>query len=70
MTLVIYLIAAIVVLGVFFLLLSSAATVYLKFRGTRVVTCPETKEPAAVEVDAKYAAFTVPIGERGLRLKD
>ncbi len=70
MILAIYLIAAIVVLGVFFLLLSSAATVYLKFRGTRLVTCPETKEPAAVEVDAKYAAFTAPIGERGLRLKD
>lgn len=70
MTLVIYLIAAIVVLGVCFLLLSSAAAAYLKFRGTRLVTCPETKEPAAVEVDAKYAAFTAPIGERGLRLKD
>jgi hypothetical protein len=70
MTLIIYLIAAIVVLGVFFLLLSSAAAVYLKFRGTRLVTCPETKESAAVEVDAQYAAFTVPIGERGLRLKD
>ena len=69
MTLIIYLIAAIVVLGVFFLLLSSAAAVYLKFRGTRLVSCPETKEPAAVEVDAKYAAFTAPTGER-LRLKD
>jgi hypothetical protein len=70
MTLIIYLLAAIVVLGVFFLLLSSAAAVYLKFRGTRLVTCPETKEPAAVEVDAKYAAITAPTGERGLRLKD
>lgn len=54
----------------FFLLLSSAATAYLKFRGTRLVTCPETEEPAAVEADAKYAAFTASIGERGLRLKD
>ena len=70
MTLIIYLLAAIVVLGVFFLLLSSAVAVYLKFRGTRLVTCPETKEPAAVEVDAKYAAIAAPTGERGLRLKD
>jgi len=70
MMLVIYLITAIVVLSVFFLLLSSAATAYLKFRGMRLVSCPETKEPAAVEVDAKYAAFTAPIGEEGLRLKD
>ena len=43
MILAIYLIAAIVVLGALFLLLSAAATVYLKFRGTRLVTCPETK---------------------------
>ena len=70
MTLIIYLIAAIVVLGVFFLLLSSAAAAYLKFRGTRLVTCPETKEPAAVEVDAQYAGFTALMGERGPRLKD
>jgi hypothetical protein len=42
--------------------------VYLKFRGKRLVSCPETREPAAVEVDAKYAAFTAPIGEEGLRL--
>ena len=70
MTLIIYLIAAIVVLGVFFLLLSSAAAAYLKFRGMRLVSCPETKEPAAVEVDAKYAALTAPIGEEGLRFKD
>src|SRR6266536_6165009 len=70
MTVLVYLLVAIVVLGVFFLLLSSAAAAYLKFRGTRLVTCAETKEPAAVEVDANYAAFTASIGERGLRLKD
>ena len=70
MTPIIYLIAAIVVLSVLFLLLPAAATAYLKFRGTRLVTCPETKEPAAVEVDANYAAFTASIGERGLRLRD
>jgi hypothetical protein len=59
-----------VVLSVFFLLLWAAATAYLKFRGMRLVNCPETKETAAVEVDAKHAAFTASIGERGLRLKD
>ena len=31
---------------------------YLKFRGTRVVVCPETREYAAVEVDAGHAATT------------
>lgn len=29
---------------------------YLTYRGTRVVTCPETGKPAAVEVDAVHAA--------------
>jgi len=43
---------------------------YLKLRGTRVVTCPETKAPAAVEVDARNAAFSAVLGETELRLKD
>ena len=30
----------------------------LKFRGRRVITCPETQEGAAVSVDAMHAAFT------------
>jgi hypothetical protein len=43
---------------------------YFKFRGIRLITCPETRKPAAVEVDAKYAALIAPISARGLRLKD
>jgi hypothetical protein len=31
---------------------------YLTYRGTRVVTCPETGRPAAVEVDARFAAVS------------
>ena len=61
---------ALLILGVLFLLFLPAANAYLKFRGTRLISCPETKEPAAVEVDAKYAAFTASIGEQGLRLND
>ena len=61
---------AMVVLSVLFLLLSAAAAAYLKFRGRRLVSCPETKETAAVEVDVKYAALSASMGERGIRLKD
>jgi hypothetical protein len=61
---------AFLILGVLLLLFLAAANAYLKFRGTRLVSCPETKETAAVEVDAKYAAFTASIGEQGLRLND
>lgn len=59
-----------VVLTAAFLLVWSALHVYFKFRGTRLVTCPETREPAAVEVNAKYAALVASISARGLRLKD
>ena len=42
---------------------------YAKYRGTRVITCPETKEPAAIEVDAAHAAFSAVTDEPELRLK-
>ncbi len=42
---------------------------YRKFRGTRVVTCPETRAPVAVELDAGHAAATNLTGEADLRLK-
>jgi hypothetical protein len=43
---------------------------YRRFRGKRVVSCPETHEFAAVEVDAKHAAVTALYRERELRLED
>lgn len=42
---------------------------YRKFRGKRVVTCPETSQPAAVEVDARFAATSAVLGEPIVRLK-
>ena len=42
---------------------------YRNFRGTRVVTCPETRRPVAVELDAKHAAVTGVTGEADLRLQ-
>ena len=69
MTTVIYLTGAILALSALFLMAWIVARVYLRFRGTMLVTCPETSEPAAVEVDARHAAFTAPLGEPGLRLK-
>ena len=41
---------------------------YRKFRGTRVITCPETGCAAAVEVDKRHAAATSVVGETELRL--
>ena len=42
---------------------------YQKFRGTRVITCPETGCPAAVEVDRKHAAATTFLRERQTELR-
>jgi len=41
---------------------------YFKFRGTRLVTCPETHEPEAVNVAAGEAAMGAFINEPTLRL--
>lgn len=46
------------------------AGAYLKFRGTRVITCPENAQPAAVEVNATRAALAMLTGAPRLRLKD
>jgi len=43
---------------------------WLRMRGTRVVVCPETAEPAAVEVDAAHAAVTALVEKPDIRLKD
>jgi hypothetical protein len=67
---IIWIVSAIFVLTVVSIVAWSAARTYFKFRGKRLVTCPETSEPAGVEVDATHAAFTAATGERSLRLKD
>jgi hypothetical protein len=40
----------------------------LRWRGVRIVTCPENQAAVAVEVDAAQAARTATTGERVLRL--
>jgi hypothetical protein len=41
---------------------------YVKYRGKRLVGCPETSQPAAVDVDAWHAALTGVVGKPTLRL--
>jgi hypothetical protein len=42
---------------------------FFRMRGTRVITCPENKQPAAVHVDAGHAALTSAGGHERLRLE-
>jgi hypothetical protein len=59
---------ALVVLGI--VAASLLIPILRVYRGTRLVACPETKRPAAVELDAMRAAFS-PGGEAGrLRLSN
>ena len=41
-----------------------------RFRGSRIVTCPETNKPTIVEVDALHASLTSAVGLADIRLKD
>jgi hypothetical protein len=41
-----------------------------KYRGSRIVTCPETKMPAIVAVDSLHAALTSTVGLPDIRLED
>lgn len=43
---------------------------YLRYRGQRLVTCPETQRPAAVHVDAAQAARLALLGEQSIRLDE
>lgn len=65
---VIYLLTAALAFGLLFFIWR-AASVYFKFRGARLVSCPETAQPAGVEVDAKHAAMSGIIGIPALQLK-
>jgi hypothetical protein len=47
-----------------------ALLAWLRMRGTRVITCPETRAPAAVELDLGYGAFSTALGRPHFRLRD
>ena len=44
--------------------------IYFKFRGTRVVTCPETRKAAVVEVAAKSMGLQAIVDEPCLRVSE
>ena len=73
MNLVVYAFLAVATAGAIFLLVRALIGLYLyfHFRGTRLVTCPETKRPAAVEIDAAHIGLTSALGMSAqLRLQD
>jgi hypothetical protein len=61
-------VAVLVGVGVLFVFGRRVAGAWLRYRGTRVVVCPENREMVAVEVDATHAALSSPQGRPELRL--
>ena len=70
MTSVLYLVILIVAFVAVYFLGPPVLGAYVKYRGKRIITCPETKRPAAIDVDATHAALTAALGRPDLRLKD
>jgi len=48
--------------------LSLAVRMFLRYRGKRVITCPETQKPAAVHVNVVTAARDALFGKQNIRL--
>ncbi|MBI2555632.1 MAG: hypothetical protein HYV92_14700 [Candidatus Rokubacteria bacterium] len=61
--------AAIVALAVAYVLVPVVGAVFLRFRGTHELKCPETGAGAKVGADAGWAAFTAAFGHPVLRVK-
>jgi len=66
----IYLIVASAILGLLLFGLWYVVRAYGKQRGAQVITCPETRRPAMVEVDARRAALTSVVGQPDMRLSN
>ena len=65
-----YLIVMALVVTSLYFSIRSLARVYSHYRGTRLVTCPETGSSTIVEVDALHASFTSTVGLPDIRLKE
>jgi len=70
LTVLIILVVLVLAIGLFIFRAIPGARVYFQLRGKRVITCPETKEAAAVSVAAAEAAAGAFLSEPTLRLKE
>jgi len=67
-----YILLTVVIAGGVILIvgLRRALQTYLKFRGKRLVSCPETRKPAAVRVAAGNATLKATVGNEQLSLSE
>jgi hypothetical protein len=64
----VYVLLAVVVVTTLYFGVMYVTRTIRRFRGQRIITCPETAKPAHVEVDAVHAAFTSMVGRPELSL--
>ncbi len=64
------LIAAVILLGFFYVLVPLVINTFQRYRGKRVFRCPETGMLVEVDIDAQQAAFSSPFGKPLLRVKN
>jgi hypothetical protein len=71
MATVLYIVGVLVIVLAIYPAIPIVAAAWRRYRGTRLVTCPETNRPAAVEVNAGRAALTALLrGAPEVRLRD
>jgi hypothetical protein len=59
----------IVAVGALYVVVPVVANTYRRFRGPRTVTCPETNQPADIELDSVHAAAGAAFGKPDLRVE-
>ncbi len=64
------LIAAVILIGFFYVLVPLVINTFQWYRRKRVLRCPDTGMRAEVDIDAKQAAFSSPFGKPLLRVKN
>lgn len=69
MTAIIVSIVLLLTVGALWVVLPTVGEAFVKWRGRRIVTCPETRQPAAVQADAAHAAYGALFGRSELRLQ-
>src|SRR5947207_7277115 len=65
-----YLIVVILIASASYFGIKWLVRAYSRYRGTQIVTCPETGRPAIVEVDALRASLTSTVGPPDIRLEN
>ena len=65
-----YLIVVILIASASYFGIKWLVRAYSRYRGTKIVTCPETGRPAIVEVDALRASLTSTVGPPDIRLEN